>query len=161
MFSPIVVQSAAPTPSPTPKPTPIATRKPAPQPTSSVRVEPKATPKPKTGQVVFSGGILKGKATYMCDGNGNGNCHYKYPDTAGEDHYAAAGPALRKMLGPKWRNDIVLVMKGNNKVYVKLVDWCECKKGTADERIIDLYADAFDNLADLGRGKITVRIQEK
>lgn len=146
-------------------PAPSASAKPTPKVVKNVaKVEPKVVkePKPKGPRpVTFDGGIIKGRATYMCNGNGNNNCHYKYPDTPDADFYAAAGPAIRKMLGPGWRNEYIKVMKGNHSVTIKLVDWCECHKGTADERILDLYADAFEELAPLWKGKIWVRAQER
>lgn len=139
------------TATPTPKPTPKPTKKPT---------------KPKTRQVIFDGGILKGKATYFCNYTHpearRSSCHYLYPDRRGKlDLYAAAGPKLRKMLGSKWRNDQVKVCRGSDCVIVRLIDWCGCRKGHPDERIIDLYSDAFKELSYLGRGKLIVRVYKQ
>lgn len=67
---------------------------------------------------------------------------------------AAAGPALRKALGPHWRHSVVLVTAGGRSVLVRLTDWCGCPHG----RIIDLSDDAFRELAPLPVGVLTVRV---
>lgn len=82
---------------------------------------------------------------------------------------AAAGPGLRRALGREWRGQRVLVCAGSRCVLVALTDWCECYRGTSDERVIDLSSAAFIRLAHFtdehgryhdGRelGKIAVRI---
>lgn len=86
---------------------------------------------------------LTGLASWYCRA-GVSICHYQYPDTQGFDAYAAAGPGLRKaMCGSAksecWRGRAVLV----NGVRVELRDWCQCYRGEAHEKIIDLYYDVF------------------
>ena len=75
---------------------------------------------------------------------------------------AAAGPALRKMLGPNWRGKTVVVCQyvGRTCTRVKLTDWCQCYRGTARERIIDLDRRTFALLALPSRGlvRVTVRL---
>jgi rare lipoprotein A (peptidoglycan hydrolase) len=70
--------------------------------------------------------------------------------------YAAAGPLLRKALGPRWRGRRVTVCHAGRCVRVTLNDWCLCSKG---RRLIDLSDEAFRRLAPLGRGVIDVTIQ--
>lgn len=65
--------------------------------------------------------------------------------------YAAAGPALR--VGD-WRGRTVRVCAGGNCVSVKLIDWCGCPSG----RVIDLYSDAFRQLAPLSAGTLQVTV---
>ncbi len=74
-------------------------------------------------------------------------CHHAYPGGM----YAAAGPALR--VGD-WRGRTVTVCRGGSCVRVKLVDWCQCY----GSRVIDLYSDAFRQLAPLSSGTISVTV---
>lgn len=67
---------------------------------------------------------------------------------------AAAGPALRRALGPDWRGRRVEVCRGTLCVVVALTDWCQCY-GT---RVIDLDSRVFALLAPLSRGLIDVKI---
>lgn len=71
---------------------------------------------------------------------------------------AAAGPALRRALGPDWRGSRVTVCASGTCVRVRLVDWCQCLKGQASERVIDLSAGAFRQLAPLSRGIVRVEV---
>lgn len=71
---------------------------------------------------------------------------------------AAAGPVLRRALGPGWRGTVVRVSSGSRSVVVRLVDWCQCYRGTKGERVIDLGADAFRELAPLAVGVIRVSV---
>lgn len=139
----IPMPSASPTPSATPTASP--TQKP----------KPKSTPRPitrtRTGSIR---GWLTGTATWYCEA-GVSRCPKRYPDRAGiADLYAAAGPALRRAFDGKWRGRHVLVCKGKTCVEVKLVDWCACGHG----RVIDLFGDAFKQLAPLSRGEIRVAV---
>jgi rare lipoprotein A (peptidoglycan hydrolase) len=69
--------------------------------------------------------------------------------------YAAAGPALRAMLGPKWRGRYVTVSAGARRsIRVRINDWCGCPGG----RLIDLADEAFARLAALSRGLIRVTV---
>ena len=76
---------------------------------------------------------------------------YRY--RAGE---AAAGPRLRALLGASWRGQAVTV----GGLRVVLTDWCACYEGTATERIIDLDAGTFAQLADLARGLVQVEVRQ-
>lgn len=96
---------------------------------------------------------VKGKATWYCVA-GRSSCHYKYPDRAGNDFYAAAGSEIRK---GNWRGRNVKVCDSNNCITVKLVDWCGCP----GSRIIDLYGDAFEALGNLGQGVMRVTVSWK
>jgi rare lipoprotein A (peptidoglycan hydrolase) len=58
-------------------------------------------------------------------------------------------------LGAGWRGSVVDVCRGRACTTVRLIDWCACGGG----RVIDLYADAFDDLAPLGRGVISVTVR--
>lgn len=71
---------------------------------------------------------------------------------------AAAGPALRRMLGPTWRGRVVRVCGNGRCVKVKLTDWCQCYKDTARERIVDLDVRSFAVLfpPSRGVGRVTV-----
>ena len=71
---------------------------------------------------------------------------------------AAAGPALRRALGPGWRGSVVMVSAGGRSVVVRLTDWCQCYRGTDRERLVDLGSEAFAELAPLSAGLVRVRI---
>jgi len=66
---------------------------------------------------------------------------------------AAAGPALRKALGPNWRGRWVRVCAGDACVRVQLTDWCACQPMT---RLVDLDGRSFARLASLSRGVVAV-----
>lgn len=68
--------------------------------------------------------------------------------------YAAAGPALRRMLGPKWRGRYVTVSAGGRSIRVRLTDWCGCY----GSRLLDLSDEAFAGLAALSRGLVRVTV---
>jgi hypothetical protein len=131
-----------------------------------VQTSPESRPTPKTAtdpivitltpapKVVHTspprvGNSVSGIATYYCL-TGVSACHYAYSGGL----YAAAGPALR--VG-NWRGRKVQVCY-NSCVTVTLIDWCQCYKGTKNERIIDLYSDAFKRLAPLSLGEIRVKV---
>jgi hypothetical protein len=71
---------------------------------------------------------------------------------------AAAGPALRRALGPGWRGTAVRVSAGGRSVVVVLSDWCGCYRGSVRERLVDLSDDAFAELAPLAAGLVRVRL---
>jgi rare lipoprotein A (peptidoglycan hydrolase) len=71
---------------------------------------------------------------------------------------AAAGPALRRMLGPGWRGRTVTVRANGRSVSVKLTDWCQCLSGQRAERLIDLDVRAFSRLADPRSGLVRVEV---
>lgn len=69
----------------------------------------------------------------------------------------AAGPGLRRWLGPGWRGESVVVRTASGRqVTVKLTDWCACK----GSRIIDLSDDAFARLAPLSSGVLSVKVSK-
>ena len=96
---------------------------------------------------------LRGLASWYCNGNPSrdpiSSCMQGYPDTVGFDAYAAAGPRLRAALGSGWRGRVVSV----DGLRVKLVDWCQCYQGQANEKLIDLYRDVYG----LVGGTVTIR----
>lgn len=71
---------------------------------------------------------------------------------------AAAGPRLRRALGPGWRGQWVRVSSGSRSVVVELADFCQCYQGTRGERLVDLSDDDFAVLAPLASGVVRVRI---
>lgn len=86
---------------------------------------------------------LRGIASWYCL-PGRSPCTVGFP---ADGAYAAAGPALR--VGA-WRGRVVRV----NGIDVRLIDWCACP-----ERIIDLYAGVFAQLAPLSAGLVTVEVE--
>ena len=101
-------------------------------PTASIA--PRATPQPTKA----ARAVLRGLASF-------------YDWKSGE---AAAGPALRAFLGPKWRGQTVRVCAGGRCVTVKLSDWCQCY----GVRVIDLDRASFAALASPALGLIDVQI---
>lgn len=67
---------------------------------------------------------------------------------------AAAGPALRRALGPNWRGMTVRVCGKVSCTTVRLTDWCLCTR-----RVIDLDVRAFARLADPSRGLVMVSVR--
>lgn len=128
------------------------------QPKPQVAVVP--TPTPKATHRATSAGsahALSGMASWYCKA-GVSVCHYQYPDGAGFDAYAAAGPRLRAAIcgtasSDCWRGRAVTV----NGIRVRLIDWCQCFKGEASEKIIDLYWDVAHALDIGGEGRVTIR----
>lgn len=72
---------------------------------------------------------------------------------------AAAGPALRELLGKDWRGKRVRVTAGDNSVVVRLTDWCQCHWKDPSERIIDLDVRSFAQLASASRGIVKVTVE--
>jgi rare lipoprotein A (peptidoglycan hydrolase) len=104
----------------------------------------KATPRPKPP--ANPSHSVRGSASWYCQA-GVSACHSDYPGGM----YAAAGPALR--VG-SWRGRTVTVCGSGNCVNVRLIDWCACGSG----RVIDLYSDAFRQLAPLSSGTVSVQV---
>jgi len=73
--------------------------------------------------------------------------------------YAAAGPALRRALGPGWRNELVLVVKGRKAVQVRLSDWCACGRRHGEPTLLDLSDEAYDYLGRLSSGIMHVTVE--
>ena len=71
---------------------------------------------------------------------------------------SAAGPALRRALGPRWRGSHVLVCSGGRCVVTVLGDWCACGPRGGTPTVIDLDDDVFARLAPLSRGRIAVTV---
>ena len=106
---------------------------------------PTAPPAPKSGGSSSGSGSgsgttnsISGAASWYCEA-GRSPCTVGYPDDGGMDAYAAAGPKLRAALGSNWRGRIIYV----DGIRVKVIDWCQCYKGEAHEKILDLYYDVF------------------
>jgi hypothetical protein len=72
---------------------------------------------------------------------------------------AAAGPVLRHALGRDWRGSWVRVMHGSLTVTVILSDWCQCQDRHGEPTLIDLDDQAFRELAQLGSGVVSVRVE--
>ena len=107
---------------------------------SLLKATPRPTPPPNAGNTV------RGDASWYCKA-GESACHYAYSGGM----YAAAGPALR--VGD-WRGRQVVVCSGGNCVRVTLIDWCQCY----GSRVIDLYSDAYRQLAPLSSGTTRVSV---
>lgn len=71
---------------------------------------------------------------------------------------AAAGPGLRRMLGPNWRGQGVRVCAGSRCVRVILTDWCACATRSGRPTLIDLDRRSFARLASPSRGVIEVTV---
>jgi hypothetical protein len=94
---------------------------------------------------VGTGGLLGGWATWHDNGAGL---------------YAAAGPELRRALGPGWRGTVVDVTgPGGLVVRVPLTDSCACGERHGLPTFLDLSADAFAELAPLGWGIVAVSVE--
>ena len=72
--------------------------------------------------------------------------------------HAAAGPALRRALGPAWRGKVVRVVRrtetGTHFALVKLTDWCACPNG----RIVDLDVRSFARLGSPSLGLVRIEV---
>lgn len=101
---------------------------------------------------------ISGLASWYCKA-GRSICRTGYPDTAGRDYYAAAGPALRAAIGGvessrAYVGKTVRVC-GEVCINVKLIDWCQCHYKTGFEKLIDLYKDAWDDIGGNGSVKVS------
>lgn len=96
--------------------------------------------------------FVTAKASYYCNADPSrgkvSRCRVHYPDGAGADLYAAAGPAVQRMMGSDWQGEQVRVIGNGRDVTVTLIDSCPGCSG------VDLYADAFVQLAPLSRGTL-------
>ena len=117
--------------------------------------------KPETTAVVAP--ILKsakGKATWY-DATKN-NAWYTQGDKP-TLFYAAAGPALRAIKNFRWGKKpyrIIVENLSNGKAIVAwVVDWCQCRGQTDNEKLVDLSPAAFTALGvDLYMGVQRVRV---
>ena len=116
--------------------------------------------KPETTTVATPLLSVKGKATFF-DATKN-NAWY----TRGKKptlFYAAAGPALRAIKDFKWGKKpyriIVENLKNGKAIVAWVVDWCQCRGQTDNEKLVDLSPAAFTALGvDLYMGVQRVRV---
>ena len=102
----------------------------------------------------------KGKATWY-DATKN-NAWY----TRGDNptlFYAAAGPALREIKNFKWGKKPYRIrvenLKNGKSIVAWVVDWCQCRGQTDNEKLVDLSMAAFIALGvDLNMGVQRVRV---
>lgn len=132
----VPVSVVAPTETPSPTPLPTRARTPSPKPTPAAT--PTKTPRPRH--------YLAGLATWYNDGPG---------------YYAAAGPALRRAIGPGWRDRIVTVCVRRCITGVRLSDWCACGKRNGRNTVLDLSLFTFARLGPPGRGVMEVTVSWK
>ena len=117
----------------------------------------KPEPTPVTESLFKS---VKGKATWY-DATKNSAWY-----TQGENptlFYAAAGPALRKIKDFRWGKKpyriIVENLKNGKAIVAWVVDWCQCRGQTGNEKLVDLSPAAFTALGvDLNSGVQRVRV---
>ena len=103
---------------------------------------------------------VKGKATWF-DATKN-NAWY----TRGERptlFYAAAGPALRAIKNFKWGKKPYRIrvenLKNGKTIVAWVVDWCQCRGQTGNEKLVDLSPAAFTALGlGLNMGVQRVRV---
>jgi hypothetical protein len=103
---------------------------------------------------------VKGKATWY-DATKN-NAWYTRGDKP-TLFYAAAGPALRKIKDFRWGKKpyriIVENLKNGKAIVAWVVDWCQCRGQTGNEKLVDLSKAAFVALGvPLGNGVQRVRV---
>ena len=77
--------------------------------------------------------------------------------------YAAAGPALRAIKDFRWGKKpyriIVENLKNGKAIVAWVVDWCQCRGQTNNEKLVDLAPEAFKALGvPLGHGVQRVRV---
>lgn len=74
--------------------------------------------------------------------------------------HAAAGPALRRALGgdPAFRGEAVTVVKGKQRIVVRLTDWCACGKRHDEQTLIDLNPSDYRTLTGRDPGIAWVRV---
>ena len=77
--------------------------------------------------------------------------------------YAAAGPALRALKDFRWGKKpyriIVENLKNGKAIVAWVVDWCQCRGQTGNEKLVDLSQAAFVALGvPLGNGVQRVRV---
>ena len=123
------------------RPAPTSLTRPTANVTAVARVQAKAPPHPR-----LTGHARSGSASWYCE-TGVSPCMAGYPGGL----YAAAGPGLRT---GAWRGRTVRVCGSGSCVWVTLIDWCACGSG----HLIDLYSDAFRQLAPLSSGAVHVTV---
>ena len=103
---------------------------------------------------------VKGKATFF-DAERDGQSTWYVRE--GYQFYAAAGPALRKIKDFRWGKKpyriIVENLKNGRAIVAWVVDWCQCRGQTNNEKLVDLSPAAFVALGvPLGNGVQKVRV---
>ena len=116
--------------------------------------------KPETTAVATQPLSAKGKATWY-DATKN-NAWYTRGDKP-TLFYAAAGPALRAIKNFRWGKKpyriIVENLKNGKAIVAWVVDWCQCRGQTGNEKLVDLSPAAFTALGvDLNMGVQRVRV---
>lgn len=91
---------------------------------------------------------IRGTATWLCDPPRWPRCTKGYPEGS---FVAARGSEIPV----SWRGKVVRVWHGRRHVDVRIVDACWCP----GQRVIDLYAIAFRELAPQGDGEIPVTVE--
>lgn len=117
-------------------------------------------PEPTPVPVIPEVGIAVGKATWY-DATKN-NAWYTRGGKPTE-FYAAAGPALRRIKDFRWGKKpyrIIVENLSNGRMIVAwVVDWCQCRGQTNNEKLVDLAPEAFVALGvPLARGVQRVRV---
>jgi hypothetical protein len=107
-----------------------------------IKLPPALTNESGSVTTVELGNSVKGEATWYCDPP-RSRCTKGY---AADGNYAAAGPELRKALGPGYKGTHVWV----NGVEVILVDFCAC----GGDHVIDVYHSTWVTIPD--QGHVTV-----
>jgi len=116
--------------------------------------------KPEPTPVVEPLLSVKGKATWF-DAQRDGQSTWYVRE--GYQFYAAAGPALRALKDFRWGKKpyriIVENLKNGKAVVAWVVDWCQCRGQTGNEKLVDLSRAAFVALGvPLGNGVQRVRV---
>ena len=106
---------------------------------------------------------LHGIATHF-DAERNGSSSWY--TRAGIKFYGAAGPALRREIKHKWRNQYPVIVRSEitgRAVIVWIVDYCECRGGDkkpGNDRLVDLAPAIWDALGvPLWRGVTPVTVE--
>ena len=103
---------------------------------------------------------VKGKATWF-DAQRDGQSTWYVRE--GYQFYAAAGPALRALKDFRWGKKpyriIVENLKNGKAIVAWVVDWCQCRGQTGNEKLVDLSPAAFTALGlGLNMGVQRVRV---
>jgi hypothetical protein len=141
---------------PAPSPTPIVGLH---EYAAPLRVAPTASPKPDRASRSKS----RPEATHTRAWSGRGTIRVRgyatWYATGPSGLFAAAGPTLRRALGPGWRGSRVLVCHSRACVEVKLIDWCACGARHGVPTVLDLSDEAFAEIARLGSGVVRVVVE--
>lgn len=102
---------------------------------------------------VQAGATVAGVATWYCNADRRrgpvSRCTEGFPDRRGPDLYAAIRRSDLEL-----RGQLVRVCAAGRCVVARIID-CNCARGSS---LIDLYGDAFDQLAPLAAGRIRVTV---